>query len=228
MCLRGRGCVFADIGYFFKKKEKDDENFDFNDSRRLYGVCARSARDSRVLLESRGGGGGQRVNARSMAFVRVCGCVLAGVFALSLASEKAFAQETCAQSDAYTRASGVWTFDDFASNPVDLSAPVSDISIPGILAALYVTNFDLLDDDVELNPNASFRSQRAVAVFRQRRQPAGSAGGRCDGNRTLRWRAQISPFCCFTTTAMFCISPRWSRSQRAFAKTLWRGRTTSF
>ena len=85
-----------------------------------------------------------------MAFVRVCGGILAAFFALSFASEKAFAQEAeCAQSDAYTRASGVWTFDIFASNPVDLSAPVSDISFPAAGAATYATQFNLLDDNVQ-------------------------------------------------------------------------------
>ena len=54
------------------------------------------------------------MNARSTAFVRVCGCVLASVFALSFASEKAFAQT--AAGHVFTAASG--TFD----NPTTTNA----------------------------------------------------------------------------------------------------------
>ena len=98
-----------------------------------------------------------------MAFVRVCGCVLAAFFALSFATEKAFAQT--ASGHVFTAASGIHDNTATANTEVDLSESVlaiiadarADLGSVGNTAA----------DDACLDPAGNFGIEATLSGIRQ-------------------------------------------------------------
>ena len=91
-CVCGGADVFLRVLAIFLRKRKKMMK---NSTLATRAVCAAFMRVLCAIpasfLNLKGGGGGQKMNARSMAFVRVCGCVLAAFFALQFAAEKAHA-----------------------------------------------------------------------------------------------------------------------------------------